>query len=266
MFVFLTAVVVYRPPAPLAFSAAQAESLWADMRHTFHDLRSGIRQGVAGLSHNIEQLGDAVSHGVHDIAENLEHAVSGALASAAGGAGAGGGRHITARDLSQGVSHLSDQLGEAAEEVNRRLTEALGAALQWPVHRWPTYIYMAGAMTCLLVSSVCHLLSCCPQHVTTLLWKMDYTGITILIVTSFYPSIYYYFMCAPFWRDFYLATTTAMGAAVVAVSYVSWLQATRFRVLRASLYAGLGLWGVVPVAHQWIASSDVLHVRQVGSG
>jgi adiponectin receptor len=35
----------------------------------------------------------------------------------------------------------------------------------------------------------------------------------------------------------------------VAVSLLSFFQATRFRVFRASLFAALGLWGIAPACH-----------------
>jgi predicted membrane channel-forming protein YqfA (hemolysin III family) len=33
--------------------------------------------------------------------------------------------------------------------------------VQWPTERWPVYVFLAGAMACLLTSATCHLLSCC---------------------------------------------------------------------------------------------------------
>ena len=33
--------------------------------------------------------------------------------------------------------------------------------VQWPTARWPVYVFLAGAMACLLTSAMCHLLACC---------------------------------------------------------------------------------------------------------
>jgi Haemolysin-III related len=33
--------------------------------------------------------------------------------------------------------------------------------VQWPTARWPVYVFLAGAMACLLTSATCHLLACC---------------------------------------------------------------------------------------------------------
>jgi len=41
--------------------------------------------------------------------------------------------------------------------------------------------------------------------------KLDYLGISILIVGSMYPSIYYSFYCHTNFRDFYLIAITIAG-------------------------------------------------------
>ena len=46
-----------------------------------------------------------------------------------------------------------------------RLVAALSDA-QWPTQRWPVHVFTAGAMTCLLTSSFCHLFGCCDWHWT----------------------------------------------------------------------------------------------------
>jgi predicted membrane channel-forming protein YqfA (hemolysin III family) len=80
------------------------------------------------------------------------------------------------------------------------------------------YVYFAGACVCLLTSGVCHLLGCCQQHITEMVWRFDYAGIAVLIVASFVPAMYYAFLCEPFWRNFYLLTTVSMGEFLGAVS------------------------------------------------
>ena len=61
---------------------------------------------------------------------------------------------------------------------------------------------------------ICHLLCCCSKHAASFLLRLDYTGIVALIVASFFPPVYYGFMCNPYWRTFYLTTTSAMGAPI----------------------------------------------------
>ena len=66
-------------------------------------------------------------------------------------------------------------------------------------------------MACLLTSSVCHLFGCCPPHTALLMWRFDYAGIAVLIVSSFFPPVYYGFLCHPPQRAFYLLTTCLLG-------------------------------------------------------
>lgn len=63
--------------------------------------------------------------------------------------------------LQDGLAHQRQQLSVGRSAVHRVLEEALSGVLSWPTARWPTYVYMGGAMTCLLLSSACHLLGCC---------------------------------------------------------------------------------------------------------
>jgi adiponectin receptor len=66
-------------------------------------------------------------------------------------------------------------------------------------------------MVCLLTSATCHLFGCCAAHITTVMWRFDYAGIAVLIVASFFPPVYYGFLCAPWTRVFYLVTTSLLG-------------------------------------------------------
>ncbi|TYG87695.1 hypothetical protein ES288_A13G236300v1 [Gossypium darwinii] len=57
-----------------------------------------------------------------------------------------------------------------------------------PVTRWPFYVFLAGSMFCLLSSSICHLFSCHSHHLNLSLLRLDYAGITTMIITSFFPT------------------------------------------------------------------------------
>ncbi|CAA6661448.1 unnamed protein product [Spirodela intermedia] len=87
------------------------------------------------------------------------------------------------------------------------------------VARWPFFTYLAGAMACLLSSSACHLLSCHSRRLQYVMRGMDCTGITVLIVTSFYPG-------------------------------------PEHRMLRAKVFFCMGLSGVVPIMHKVIRFGD----------
>uniref|UniRef100_A0A0D9VQT7 Heptahelical transmembrane protein 4 n=1 Tax=Leersia perrieri TaxID=77586 RepID=A0A0D9VQT7_9ORYZ len=120
------------------------------------------------------------------------------------------------------------------------------------VAQWPFYAYLCGAMFCLLMSSACHLLACHSEHASYVLLRLDYAGITGLIVTSFYPLVYYTFLCDPFFRTLYLGFITLFGAAAVAVSLMPVFEAPELRWARAGLFACMGASGLVPIVHKML--------------
>ncbi|KAI3513817.1 hypothetical protein L1887_12000 [Cichorium endivia] len=115
--------------------------------------------------------------------------------------------------------------------------------------RWPFFVFLSGSMFCLLSSSTCHLLGCHSHHLNLLLLQMDYVGITIMIITSFFPPIYYIFQCDPIWQFVYLGGITVMGAFTVITLLAPALSSGKFRSFRAFLFMGMGLFGLVPAVH-----------------
>ncbi|WOK95602.1 hypothetical protein Cni_G04309 [Canna indica] len=121
-----------------------------------------------------------------------------------------------------------------------------------PISRWPFFAFLGGAMFCLLASSTCHLLSCHSRRLAYIMLRLDYAGIAALIATSFYPPVYYSFMCNPFFCNMYLGFITILGIATVAVSLIPVFQSPEFRSIRAGLFFGMGLSGIVPVLHKLV--------------
>lgn len=120
------------------------------------------------------------------------------------------------------------------------------------ITRWPFFTFLGGAMFCLLASSTCHLLSCHSERLSYILLRFDYAGIAALISTSFYPPIYYSFMCHPFFRNLYLGFITVLGITTIVFSLLPVFQKPEFRIFRASLFFGMGISGVAPVLHKLI--------------
>ncbi|XP_031272928.1 heptahelical transmembrane protein 4-like isoform X1 [Pistacia vera] len=121
-----------------------------------------------------------------------------------------------------------------------------------PITRWPFFAFMGGAMFCLLSSSTCHLLSCHSERLSYIMLRLDYAGIAALISTSFYPPVYYSFMCNPFFCNLYMGFITVLGIATVLFSLLPVFQNPEFRTIRASLFFGMGLSGVAPILHKVI--------------
>ena len=104
-------------------------------------------------------------------------------------------------------------------------------------------------MVCLLASSTCHLLGCQSRAISELIWRFDYAGIAVLICTSFYPIVYYLFLCMPMARNIYLTAITIIGVGAICASLMSSFQGPKYRVFRASLFFGMGFSGIIPGAH-----------------
>ncbi|KAF9678146.1 hypothetical protein SADUNF_Sadunf07G0004600 [Salix dunnii] len=121
-----------------------------------------------------------------------------------------------------------------------------------PITRWPFYAFLGGAMFCLLASSTCHLLSCHSKRLSYILLRLDYAGIAALISTSFFPPVYYSFMCNPFFCNLYMGFITVLGVATVLVSLLPVFQNPEFHTVRASLFLGMGLSGIAPILHKLI--------------
>ncbi|XP_065874133.1 heptahelical transmembrane protein 4-like isoform X1 [Euphorbia lathyris] len=125
-----------------------------------------------------------------------------------------------------------------------------------PTTRWPFFAFMGGAMFCLLASSTCHLLSCHSERMSYIMLRVDYAGIAALIATSFFPPVYYSFMCDPFFCNLYLGFITLLGIATVSFSLLPMFQTPKFRTIRALLFSSMGMSGILPILHKQIVFWD----------
>ncbi|XP_047957269.1 heptahelical transmembrane protein 4-like isoform X1 [Salvia hispanica] len=121
-----------------------------------------------------------------------------------------------------------------------------------PITRWPFFAFLGGAMFCLLASSTCHLLSCHSERLAYFMLRLDYAGIAALISTSFYPPVYYSFMCYPFFCNLYMGFITLLGIGTVLASLLPVFQTPEYRTFRASLFFAMGFSGAAPILHKLI--------------
>nr|GEW54821.1 heptahelical transmembrane protein 1-like [Tanacetum cinerariifolium] len=122
--------------------------------------------------------------------------------------------------------------------------------------RWPFFVFLAGAMFCLLSSSTCHLFGCHSHHLNLKLLQLDYVGITVMIITSFFPPIYYIFQCNPLWQFIYLGGVTTMGVFTIMTLLSPKLSSGKYRSFRAVLFMAMGLFGLIPSIHACILKWD----------
>ncbi|KAG8367451.1 hypothetical protein BUALT_Bualt16G0073500 [Buddleja alternifolia] len=124
---------------------------------------------------------------------------------------------------------------------------------------WPFYVFLSGSMFCLLSSSVCHLFSCHSHRLNLQLLQMDYVGITVMIITSFFPPIYYIFQCTPHWQLVYLTGITIMGICTIITLLSPALSTGKYRSFRALLFVSMGLFGLIPAIHALFVNWDDPH-------
>ncbi|KAJ8767887.1 hypothetical protein K2173_020827 [Erythroxylum novogranatense] len=128
------------------------------------------------------------------------------------------------------------------------------------IARWPWLVFLSGAMGCLICSSVSHLLACHSKRFNLFFWRLDYAGISLMIVCSFFAPIYYAFYCNPYWRFCYLASITIFGILAIITLISPALSAPCYRPFRATLFLIMGFSGVIPAAHATIIHWSHPHV------
>uniref|UniRef100_A0A8C5XSW7 Adiponectin receptor 1 n=1 Tax=Microcebus murinus TaxID=30608 RepID=A0A8C5XSW7_MICMU len=105
-------------------------------------------------------------------------------------------------------------------------------------------MFFLGAVLCLSFSWLFHTVYCHSEKVSRTCSKLDYSGITLLIMGSFVPWLYYSFYCSPQPRLIYLSIVCVLG-----ISAIIGFATPTHRQTRAGVFLGLGLSGVVPTMH-----------------
>ncbi|KAI9117567.1 hypothetical protein K1719_011733 [Acacia pycnantha] len=151
------------------------------------------------------------------------------------------------KDLFLGTPLLIDLNHQASLKLEVQSSEVGPAG-------WPFFVFLGGSMFCLLCSSICHLFSCHSNTVNLFLLRMDYVGITVMIITSFVPQIYYVFLCDPHWQFIYLGGITVMGLFTIITMLSPALSTSKYRGFRAILFCSMGLFGIIPAIHACIVN------------
>lgn len=109
-------------------------------------------------------------------------------------------------------------------------------------------IFCFGSMLCTLNSSIYHLYNChSHQRVMTAMGRLDFIGITVLIVASFLPPLYVVFHCFTTLRIVYISFILVLGSAAI---IGPWTDVFHEHVgLRVTIFLGLGFSGLVPAIH-----------------
>ena len=63
------------------------------------------------------------------------------------------------------------------------------------IRRWPLFIMLSSAIVCLGCSTLFHWFGALSDNASSILSRLDYAGISILVAGSCYPPYFYYFYC-----------------------------------------------------------------------
>ncbi|XP_068314194.1 heptahelical transmembrane protein 2-like [Pyrus communis] len=129
-----------------------------------------------------------------------------------------------------------------------------------PLTMWPWFVFLGGAMGCLVCSSLSHLLACHSKRFNFFFWRLDYVGISLMIVSSFFAPIYYVFSCNPCSCFFYLSSISLLGILVIVTLLSPSLSRPRFRPFRATLFLSMGFSGVIPALHALVIHWGNQHI------
>jgi len=110
-------------------------------------------------------------------------------------------------------------------------------------------VFLIGAQCQMLFSTVFHMFGCHSPRVYSWLAKLDYSGISLMIVGSYYPPMYYGFYCHPTWQAIYLIFITLFGVAGIVVGAIPIFATPRYRVTRAAFFLVFGFSAIVPLPH-----------------
>jgi len=115
--------------------------------------------------------------------------------------------------------------------------------------RWPILVFLCSAIFCLMGSSAFHLFYCMGLRTNSILLRLDYAGICVLIFGSCFPPMVYGFYCEPYYYNLYLSIIGLVSGVVFTVSMMDFIHTEKYRKLKSLMYGGLGIFAGFPVAH-----------------
>ncbi|KAF8609920.1 HlyIII-domain-containing protein [Ceratobasidium sp. AG-I] len=110
-------------------------------------------------------------------------------------------------------------------------------------------IFLTSAIFCMGASALFHTANCHSPSVRKRCHMLDYAGIVVLTVGSFYPCVYYGFYCDPYLQALYIGSITVAGLGAAYVVLSPHYATPAYRWARTSVFLTLGLTAIVPVIH-----------------
>ncbi|CAH8495574.1 unnamed protein product [Schistosoma turkestanicum] len=110
-------------------------------------------------------------------------------------------------------------------------------------------VFFISAILALGFSWLFHTVYCHSERVGKLFNKLDYVGISLLVIGSFVPWIHYSFYCYFPFKVVYISAVLILGGFCAFVCTQDYFLRPTYRSARALLFIALGLSGVIPCVH-----------------
>jgi len=141
----------------------------------------------------------------------------------------------------------SHNLAPAMSQPSTDLEKTEATALVVERLRTMTPVFSAAAVICLSMSSIAHLMApVSPRRLSRTLWTLDSLGISMCILSGYFPAMTFGFRCLPAERDLYTAVVVllSLASAVMGLAAASGTVPyfERVRVLVLVLLVLFGLW------------------------
>eukprot|EP01087_Luapelamoeba_hula_P007103 TRINITY_DN1723_c0_g1_i1.p1 TRINITY_DN1723_c0_g1~~TRINITY_DN1723_c0_g1_i1.p1 ORF type:complete len:367 (-),score=27.73 TRINITY_DN1723_c0_g1_i1:8-1108(-) len=110
-------------------------------------------------------------------------------------------------------------------------------------------LFLFFAQAQMLFSAIFHLVAC--KSATVYKWsvRLDYSGISFMIVGSYCPIMYYAFACNNAARTVYITGICVLGFIGLVLAWIPVFSTPRCLFIRTSYYIGFGLSSVLPFIH-----------------
>ncbi|EFA77756.1 hypothetical protein PPL_09254 [Heterostelium album PN500] len=118
-----------------------------------------------------------------------------------------------------------------------------------PIDKFIFTVFFICAQAQMAFSTIFHTFCSVSSKSYTWFARLDYCGISLMIVGSHYPPLYYLLKCHQPFAIVYISGITFLGVVGIAVSMAPFFQSYRFRTFRAVFFIIFGLFIVVPLPH-----------------
>ncbi|XP_054158939.1 adiponectin receptor protein-like [Oppia nitens] len=126
---------------------------------------------------------------------------------------------------------------------------------QQPIDNLLIGLYYTGAIVCLSLSAMFHTLCCHSRPVSKLCQKLDYMGISIQIICSMIPALYYIFYGQPGAQLTYILAGIVLFTLSTGLSVWDKFGEPDYRPFRTVVFMCYGLSNLIPIVH-WLLVMD----------